>query len=85
MECKHCKGKEIAVKKKGMHTGAYCGNCGKWLKWLNPDECESYGVMAKENNVCRRCGGTVFEKKSRGVHVGEYCMQCGTWIRWVKK
>lgn len=35
--CK-CGNEEFHVNKKGTKAGAYCNNCGKWIKWLNKNE-----------------------------------------------
>lgn len=33
--CKHCGCTEYTTAVKGIHTGAYCKQCGKWIKWLS--------------------------------------------------
>lgn len=34
MKCKYCGCEEYYCKKVGPHIGAYCKECGKWIKWL---------------------------------------------------
>lgn len=36
MLCKYCNSdKQPILKSCGPHIGAYCSNCGKWIKWLS--------------------------------------------------
>jgi hypothetical protein len=35
--CK-CGCKEVFIQSEGIHTGLYCADCGKWIKWLSKDE-----------------------------------------------
>lgn len=37
-ECPTCGSKDVFVEKSGNQTGLYCGDCGKWIKWLTKDE-----------------------------------------------
>lgn len=37
-ECSKCHSKDIFIKKSGNNTGLYCGDCGKWITWLNKDQ-----------------------------------------------
>ena len=37
-ECKSCGKVCVEIKQKGNHIGAYCKECGKWIKWLKKDE-----------------------------------------------
>ena len=36
--CPKCDCEKTFIKKSGNHTGLYCSNCGKWIKWLTKDE-----------------------------------------------
>lgn len=36
-ECK-CGSTDVFTEQSGNNTGLYCGDCGKWIKWLNKDE-----------------------------------------------
>lgn len=38
MKCKYCGSEEIHIQPSGVHTGAICTKCGRWLKWLRPKE-----------------------------------------------
>ena len=37
-KCQKCGSKDVLVQTSGNNTGLYCGDCGKWIKWLNKDE-----------------------------------------------
>lgn len=37
-ECSKCHSKDIFIEKSGNNTGLYCGDCGKWITWLNKDQ-----------------------------------------------
>lgn len=37
-KCQKCSSKDVFVQTSGNNTGLYCGDCGKWIKWLNKDE-----------------------------------------------
>ena len=36
--CPHCGSTDVFTKEKGAQTGLYCGDCGKWIKWVGKDE-----------------------------------------------
>jgi len=36
-ECK-CGSTDVFTEQSGNNIGLYCGDCGKWIKWLNKDE-----------------------------------------------
>lgn len=36
--CKKCGSVELKCVKEGVHTGLWCSDCGRWVKWLNKDE-----------------------------------------------
>ena len=38
IRCKYCLTTDVVLKEKGPHVGAYCANCGRWLKWLSKNE-----------------------------------------------
>ena len=38
IRCKCCLTTETVLREKGPHVGAYCANCGRWLKWLGKNE-----------------------------------------------
>ena len=38
IRCKYCLTTETVLREKGPHVGAYCANCGRWLKWLDKNE-----------------------------------------------
>lgn len=38
IECKNCKSKNLFVEIQKDKRGLYCGECGKWQKWLTKEE-----------------------------------------------
>lgn len=36
--CPHCGSTDVFLKEKGAQTGLYCGDCGKWIKWVSKSE-----------------------------------------------
>lgn len=38
IRCNRCLTTEVVLREKGPHIGAYCANCGRWLKWLGKNE-----------------------------------------------
>lgn len=36
--CDRCNSKNLFVEIKGTRKGLYCGECGKWLKWITKQE-----------------------------------------------
>lgn len=36
--CNKCGSVDMTISEKGGQVGLYCGDCGKWQKWLNKDE-----------------------------------------------
>ena len=37
-QCKKCGSDNIFIQPSGNNTGLYCGDCGKWIQWLNKDQ-----------------------------------------------
>ena len=37
-KCQKCNSKDVFTQTSDNHVGLYCGDCGKWIKWLNKDE-----------------------------------------------
>lgn len=35
MKCPKCGGREMIVKQVNARTGAYCAECGAWVKWIS--------------------------------------------------
>lgn len=38
IQCRYCASTKYTVREKGPHTGAFCADCGKWIKWLGKNE-----------------------------------------------
>ena len=36
--CTKCGSVNTYIKENGNQAGLYCGDCGKWIKWLNKEE-----------------------------------------------
>ena len=37
-KCYKCNSKKLYVEIQGNRRGLYCGNCGKWQKWITKQE-----------------------------------------------
>ena len=37
-KCSKCDSEELFVEIQGNRRGLYCGNCGKWQKWITKQE-----------------------------------------------
>lgn len=37
-KCEKCGSMDVFIQYNETHCGLYCGDCGKWIKWLNKDE-----------------------------------------------
>ena len=42
IHCPVCDGVEFFALVKGNQVGAYCCNCGRWLKWLSKNDTECF-------------------------------------------
>lgn len=38
MVCNFCKSENLYMKEADSKTGLFCKSCGRWLKWVTPDE-----------------------------------------------
>lgn len=47
IECRNCKSKNLFVEIQGSRRGLYCGECGKWQKWITKEELQ----VCKFNNI----------------------------------
>jgi transcription elongation factor Elf1 len=36
--CPKCNSADVFIKETGKQIGLYCGDCGKWIKWLGKEE-----------------------------------------------
>lgn len=48
-ECSKCHSKDVFISKSGNNTGLYCGDCGKWITWLNKDQLRLVERQIAEN------------------------------------
>lgn len=57
--CEKCGSADVFIKKSGNQTGLYCGDCGKWIKWLSKDEIRlaerQISILDEENKHCEYC------------------------------
>lgn len=37
-KCNKCNSDDMFIKANGTQTGLYCGDCGKWIQWLNKQD-----------------------------------------------
>lgn len=52
-KCPKCNSTNLFTRKNGDHTGLYCKDCGRWIKWLNKEEARLFEV---DNEVsCANC------------------------------
>ena len=89
--CPKCNSKDLFTKANGNQIGLYCGDCGKWIKWLSKDESRIFDeqqkrnldVVDKPNNKiqCAACGYLAEEKDWYNSSIHErikICPKCGT-------
>lgn len=51
IECRNCKSKNLFVEIEETRRGLYCGDCGKWQKWITKQElrvCELNNIKTKD-------------------------------------
>ena len=57
--CGACGSVDIFIKKNGSQTGLYCGDCGKWIKWLSKNEIglveRQIFKLNEEHHRCEYC------------------------------
>ena len=46
-KCDKCNSDQLFVEMQGTRKGLYCGNCGKWQKWITKQELQ----IAKFNKI----------------------------------
>ena len=47
--CPKCKSKDVFAEEAGSKVGLYCGDCGRWIRWLNKSEVEH--VRRQEESI----------------------------------
>ena len=47
LKCNKCNSKNLFVEIQGSRRGLYCGECGKWQKWITKQELQ----IAKFNEI----------------------------------
>lgn len=47
--CPKCGSIDIFLKESGSQTGLYCGDCGKWIKWVSKNEIPLVKRFIEEN------------------------------------
>lgn len=61
--CKVCDGDDFFALCRGPHTGAYCSNCGRWLKWLSVKDAECFKKAKAVKLVTSSVYGTTAVEK----------------------
>lgn len=51
--CEKCGSLDVYTKKNGSATGLYCGDCGKWIKWLNKEDKILFEKQKEENQFLK--------------------------------
>lgn len=49
-------GNDYKLEEKGQHTGAYCPQCARHIKWLSKDD--KYGTKEQQREIWDKTGGT---------------------------
>jgi hypothetical protein len=52
-ECSKCNSSDVFMKQSGNQIGLYCGDCGKWIKWLNKEEQRLAERQINSNVLCK--------------------------------
>lgn len=56
-KCNKCESKNLFVEIKENRRGLFCGDCGKWQKWITKQELQvakfkNYKIIGEEKNEC---------------------------------
>lgn len=49
-ECPKCHSNDVFIEESGNQIGLYCGDCGKWIKWLTKDEAR---LVKRQENIMK--------------------------------
>lgn len=54
-KCNKCNGEILFIEIQGTRRGLYCGNCGKWQKWITKQELQiakfkGYKILGGNND-----------------------------------
>ena len=52
--CPKCESEDVFVELRGTHTGLYCGDCGRWIKFLTRAEIRLANRQIKERKATLR-------------------------------
>lgn len=52
-KCDKCNSEKLFIEIQGTRRGLYCGNCGKWQKWITKQELQiakfkGYKILVRE-------------------------------------
>lgn len=61
--CPVCDGDDFFAVRSGNRIGAYCRNCGRWLKWISKNDAKCFGAANAIKTVNATVYGTVKESK----------------------
>lgn len=79
--CSKCNSSDVFINVSGNNTGLYCGDCGKWITWLNKDQ-----LRLAERQIANRRGEALKNScetlsESSIDEVSEACRQLGVNIK----
>lgn len=79
--CSKCNSSDVFISTSGNNTGLYCGDCGKWITWLNKDQLRLVERQIANNrgealkNLCETLSNNSIDE------VADACRQLGVNIR----
>lgn len=50
--CAKCGSIDVFIETSGNQTGLYCGDCGKWIKWLSKEDIRLAKRYIESNEKC---------------------------------
>lgn len=76
MKCKKCDSKNIVIRQANTMTGAYCNECGAWIKWMKGNELnEFYKEKLSETQNRNKVSRIFFKQKGMTIIK---CGECKT-------
>ena len=58
-ECGKCGSSDVYIKENGSQVGLYCGDCGRWLKWVGKEERRLVERYIKDNKSNKTATATI--------------------------
>ena len=66
-KCKKCNSKDLFVEIQGQRRGLYCGQCGKWQKWITKEELQIAKFRGLKIIIKNQDQDINFEKESNHI------------------